>query len=183
MSDRERFGYEDREESAEEPRRIDRRDDGRAAYGFLSVEDFDNGERTTAISFDLPGGRVGTMDVTYDPSLVTDALTEQIQVLAEEGDSLAAAEVFCRVVRNWGLRGPLSSQVIQIDAQGRPVYGKDGKPVWEKREIVPPGQPVPLDPDIVQHLRTDITLGVWREINEDVNGGKARKSRRRSRRR
>lgn len=169
---------------AEKYEEVEARRGGTEGFGFLSLEDFDSGQRETTVELDLSNGRVGICKVTYEPNLMTDALTDQIQQLADDGDTLAAAEVFCQVVKAWGFTGPLTAQIIATDATGKVVRDETtGEPLWKRDLIVPAGETVPVRPQVIQYMRSDVIIGIWRKLNEEMNGGKSKKSQKRLRRR
>lgn len=135
-------------------------------FGALSVEDFDLDERSTTVSMALAGGRTGSLSVTYRPSELKDATTGAMRDMSDAGDYLAAAEIFCRTVTAWGLMGPIVSDVLVRGEDGKPEY-RDGRALWVKETFVERGDPVPLDPEIVQYCPQDVIVQVWAGLNAD----------------
>lgn len=171
---------------AEKVREIEQRRSGRSSgVGVLSVEDFEIEERSTVIEVEQLSGRVLKMSLTYDPSAMTERATQDIQDMAEDGDPLSMAELFCTTVTSWEFMGPLTAKVYARDERGRVVRDDNGRPIQERFEVVPAGQPIPIDPEVLQYLPNAIVLGIWRAIGKEVSGDPKpnRHSRRASRRR
>lgn len=163
---------------------VERRFESRGA-GALSIADFETRERSTIVELEQRDGKALRLALTYDPVFLSEAATQTTQDLSEDGDPLGSAEMFCRLVLDWQLVGPLVTSVLARDDNDRIKRDERGRPVWERVEVVPPGEPVPLDPEIVQYLPTAFTLAVWREIGRELNGDPKpnRHARRASRRR
>lgn len=122
--------------------------------------------------------------VRYDPSLVSDATDRRIQQLSRSGDELAAPRVFCQIVKAWDLHGPLTAIVDETDEDGNVLFDDDGNPLEREEVIVPEGQVIPLRPDVIQHLPSEVFLAIWVALREDAYGVPTnRRSRRQSRRR
>lgn len=80
-----------------------------------------------------------------------------------EYDAIRAASTLCHYLKSWEVEGPL------YDGRGK--------------EIVAAGEPIPLDPRIVQHVPTLVVGEVMRQLTEEVfpNTRSSRNERRRSR--
>ena len=156
-----------------------------ASWGTLTLADFEDESATDTFTFTLSNGKTITSRITYDPNKVNDAALGDIRELSDAGHTLAAAEVFCRTVKDWAVYGPLTADVLARDEKGDLRYDDHNRPMFVRQEIVPVGEKVPLDPEVIQYMRSDIVLGIWSEINKAVtNQGKAQKdSRRGSRKR
>lgn len=178
-------GYAERDDDRAYADRDTREPQNIREFGTISVADFETAERQTRVTIELVGGKLATLNVTYDPSMVSDATSGLMQQMFDDDDQLAWSEVFCRTVLDWGLTGPLKATVMETDADGIIRRDDAGRPFMQKRIIVPAGERVPLEPEIVQHIRSDVLMGIWRKITEEVTGtGKApRASRGKSRRR
>lgn len=136
----------------------------------VSLDEFAQGERETTLRVEIDGGKVVKVWVSYDPNLISDATDNRVQDLAEAGDDLAAARVFCEVVHDWNLAGPMVALLPDTDDDGEIVFDDAANPVMRKRTLVKSGEKVPLDPEIVQHLRSGVVLGFWKALREDAYG-------------
>lgn len=102
--------------------------------------------------------------LAYRPSTITMAENALVARMAEEGDQLAVAKRFCRQVASTDLTGPLTGViVIEPDEDD-----DDGEVRFEERELVAKGDPIPLDPEIVQHVGQEVLLAIMRAIQEDT---------------
>ena len=107
-------------------------------------------ERTAKI--DINGERLA---VTYSPREMTgprlERLAQAISDAAQDGNDDKAvyvmAELFCRVVKDWNLEGPLE------DADGEEVVGL--------------GEPVPVDIECVKHIPGPMLEYVLEQLRED----------------
>lgn len=157
-----------------------RRESSGRQFGLLQISDYENESRSILAVIEMAGGRTANLNVTYDPARVNDSLNDQIRQLSEDGDALAAATIFCEVVTDWGVMGELTAKEIATDENDKVVRDEHGAPVWKRRVIVPTGERVPLEPTVVQYVRSDVIIGIWQEIQKDASGGKSReKSKRR----
>lgn len=150
--------------------------DSRGANGhgprpaLVSLDEFAQGERETTLRVEIEGERVVKVWVSYDPNMISDATDNRVQALSEAGDDLAAARVFCEVVQDWNLAGPMVALLPDTDDDGEIVFDDHANPVMRKRTLVKSGEKVPLDPEIVQHLRSGVVLGFWKALREDSMG-------------
>jgi len=116
------------------------------------------------------GGEVKKLPVTYYPNRVTVEPLE-FQLSDEESEELTERQIsaiessmiICHYLHSWDLAGPVKNNLGV--------------------EVVGAGQPVPLDPRIVQCLPLAINLAVINQLTEHVNPNEreSRNSRRRSR--
>lgn len=150
--------------------------------GIISVADWEEGCRETILTVEMANGGKMRLKVVYDPTELSNATDTRIQELSESGDNLAAARVFCDIVLEWGLMGPLTGKVAQYDDDGMIVFDDAGNPIIEKKVIVPAGEMVPLEPGIVQYLRTSVMLGIWQAIGQDASGVPTNRRERRAQR-
>lgn len=153
--------------------------------GVISVADYDEEERSTIITLRLRDKSKVGLRVTYDPNSVTEERSAYMRELAADGDDQVIAQTLCDdVLLDWEMYGPLTG-VHTVWEDGAVKRDEDGRPVRQRVELVAAGEKVPLDPEIMQHLKTSWLIQVWKEISRDAIGGdeedgpKSRKSSRR----
>lgn len=130
-----------------------------------------------------PTGEDATIEVTFDPHAITPATDKKIQRLSEDGDSLAIGRVLRDTISAWTLMGPFAADVPQRGEDGEVLLSEDGDEVTERTVLVPDGQVVPLEAEILQYLSHGVILSIWSGIVEATVPKVERKSSRRSRRR
>jgi hypothetical protein len=157
--------------------------------GVISVADYEERERETMITLNFKGGIEMPLRVTYDPSVLTEDTNAYMKDLQEDGDDRVLATAICEALIDWQLLGPLATVVTRYEpdptkpGKERIVRDERGRPVRDEVILIAAGEKVPLDPEIVQHLRTAWLVQLWQKINQDAIGDKDANpnSRRRSR--
>lgn len=129
----------------------------------ISVSDFVEGKRTT----DLDLGKAGKLTVTYDPNKLTAALDAKMKRAAERNDPDVIAKGLCQVILDWEMTGPLMGERVKLDADGDPELDDDGDEIYEEYQAVAPGEIVPLEPEVMRHLRTVNLVDILNAINRD----------------
>jgi hypothetical protein len=130
-----------------------------------SVSDFLESEATAKIIIGKhrETGEEGFIAATYDPNMITPFTDKRMRALLDDGNTLAAGQMVCEVVKRWDLEGPVvGHRAIDVDIDGVT------KSVLEPYDVVADGRPVPLDPDVVQHLPHKLILKVWQGVYEDA---------------
>lgn len=91
-----------------------------------------------------------TARMTYQPALVTEDLDDEAK-----GETGAAriADQLCTLVTSWELTGPVPIQTVGSITEG---------------SIVPEGEPVPLDPEVVRHLPLPLLQGMFQGLMGDA---------------
>jgi hypothetical protein len=132
----------------------------------VSIADLGRNRRTFDFHTDY-----GEVRVTYRPYQMTPAREAEIARLAanerdedenpdvqdtEQGLTKIIAQ-FCEVVEAWDLTGPLHS-----------------KPNGQGKLLVEPGEPVPVDPDILQYVSSYFMVSVLNSIAKDARPKKGR---------
>lgn len=136
----------------------------------VSVADYEDEIRTANVKVELADGRVMPLTLTYDPNQVNDATDNRIFDYADAGDDLAAARVFCEIVQDWNMAGPLTALVPQYDEDGGVSWDDHGNPLVSRQVIVDRGSKVPLDPEVIQYLRSGLVVAIWKSLREDAIG-------------
>lgn len=109
-------------------------------------------KKSRTISIDVEGG---ALSVTYDPSKLSAAYMQSIQEQLQDDDPLAMAEMFCHIVTDWDLVGPLHEK-------GHNEFVEDGKPV-------------PMEKRFVAWIPTPILQEIITTIGEDASPKSAQK--------
>lgn len=117
----------------------------------ISFANLVENERTVAI--DINGHE---LHVTYKPSKLSPAFMNRIGEQIEDDDPLGFAKLFCEVVSDWNLEGPMG----------------------EGEQAVEMGEKVPVEPEYVAWVPGAILRYIIEQIGEDS----APKSRKKSRR-
>ena len=89
---------------------------------------------------------IGALNVSYSPNALTPSDEAKLRTAAELFRSLL--EMLCKMVKSWDMEGPL--------------YNSENGEL-----IVEEGAPVPIAPDILQHLPTPFLTGLYAAIGED----------------
>jgi hypothetical protein len=112
----------------------------------ISIGDFAKARKDMVYETDA-----GNLTLSYSPNALTPS-DEAKLMAAREQSSIALykemLEMVCKLVKSWDLNGPL--------------YNSE-----TGDEIVPEGEPVPISPDILQHLPLPFLTGLYRAIGED----------------
>jgi hypothetical protein len=106
-------------------------------------------ENSRTVAVDFGGGNLLT--VTYKPTAMSPAHLQKIQGELDKGDDTdpyAVAHMFCSIVTNWNLEGPLGED-------------KDGAP------IIAEGAVVPMDVDHVAWLPSSVIQFIVEQVAED----------------
>lgn len=155
--------------------------------GMISVADYDEEERSTLVTLRLRDKTKMALRVTYDPNSVTEERSAYMRELAEDGEDQVLAEALCSdVLIDWEMYGPLTAVETVYDEDGKIERDEHGRPVRQRIVLVGDGEKVPLDPEIVRHLKTSWLVQLWKEISRDAMGGDEKdgpKGHRRSQRR
>lgn len=159
-------------------RRDDDDDDGQNSvvstdnplHNLVSIADYTESRREAFLKAEMAQGRFVTLWIAYNPELISDATDQRIMDLAESGDRLAAARVFCEIVYDWNLAGPYHALVTEYDDDGEVSYDITGNPITRTKEIVPPGQKFPLDPEFIKYLSSQKFISIWTALREDAMG-------------
>lgn len=94
---------------------------------------------------------IGDIEVVYRPNALTPSDEARLAASREDGAVAAFRELleqFCRVLVAWDLVGPVYNSVTGD-------------------EIVAEDVPIPVRPDILQHVASPIITLIFRTINED----------------
>lgn len=121
----------------------------------VQVSELQQGSRTAT----LPCG----VTLSYRPHLCTQPVLQGMQRLLARKDSegnenpdvLGFSRVLCKLVTAWDIGGPVGWLTITEAGE------------VEETELVPEGQPVPLDPEVVQHLNVLVLSAVALELAVD----------------
>lgn len=158
-----------------------------APVGVISVADYDEEERSTIVTLRLRDRSKVGLRVTYDPNSVTEERSAYMRELAQDGEDQVLAETLCSdVLLDWEMYGPLTAMETVYDEDGKIERDDNGRPVRRRVILVQEGEKVPLDPEIVRHLKTAWLVQLWKEISRDAMGAdedEGPKSRNKSRRR
>ena len=103
-------------------------------------------ENSRSISIPMANG---SMSITYNPSKLSAAYVQEIQQNMADNDVLGAATMFCHIVSDWDVEGPLHEE--------------------GHNEFVVEGQKVPLEPRYVAWIPSPVLLHVMEKITEDAS--------------
>lgn len=117
----------------------------------ISFSNLVENERTVAI--DINGN---DLHVTYRPSKLSPAFMTKIGEDIEDDDELAFARLFCSIVADWDLEGPIG----------------------EDEFVVEHGQKVPLEAEYVSWVPAAILRYIIEQIGEDSAPKSKKKARR-----
>lgn len=105
--------------------------------------------------------------VVYRPRALTPALTERFQQMINAADAHASGVVLAEIVVSWTLTGPITGWRAVRDADGEHVKDADGHLQYEAYDVVPAGEPVPLDPNILRHVSTGAQMQLWMALQRE----------------
>lgn len=112
----------------------------------IRIGDFANERKDLVYETNL-----GELHLVYNPNALTPS-DEAKLVTARQSSGIETYQELlnqlCKLLRNWDMEGPL--------------FNSDNGD-----QIVGEGEPVPLQPDILQHMPTSLMTGIFRAISED----------------
>lgn len=135
-----------------------------------SVSEFVQNEAETTITLENKKGNSVKIYCRYKPADMTTGRLERMAALERDGDITAFAQMFCDVVLEWDLEGPLYADMPVLDEHGDQVYSEKGSALFEREEIVGSGDTIPLDADHVKHMNAGALGMIWRELSAEQSG-------------
>jgi hypothetical protein len=132
----------------------------------MQVADYQVDERTVTTEGDDP------LVFTYRPSRMTPEYAQRYHdLVGKNGEEMHKAFVFIigSLVTDWNLTGPVVLETIKTDRLGKQIINKHGIATYETKEIVPAGQKVPIDGDVLSKMRTRTLAKIVQALFEDAN--------------
>lgn len=152
-----------------------------ASNGYIALDDFAREERRIDVVLGVFNGERVVAEIVYNPGAITDDiragfLDDQVQATSGTDMALSYARMLAAVVLEWNMGGPLHREIVKRERidDCTDEDDEDCEEVWVERSsrklIVPRGEMVPLDANIIRHMRTDFNVKMVRKIFEDLEG-------------
>ena len=120
------------------------------------------------------GPEADPVEVVYRPSMLDADRTSQFFDALENNDVLAAAYLLTgygeddALIVSWNVTGPVPGRRPKLDEHGEPAADARGRTVIEKYDIVKAGDMIPLDPEVLRFVNANLLIGIYGEIQRDV---------------
>lgn len=167
-------------DAAEEADAVAERAEFVGRNGYIELDDFAREERRIDVVLGVFNGERVIAEVVYNPGAITDDiragfLEDQVQGESGVDMALSYARMLAAVVLEWNFRGPLHRDIVKRERVDECADDdEDCEEVWVERKsrrlLVPRGEMVPLDANVIRHMRTDFNVKIVRKIFEDLEG-------------
>lgn len=139
-------------------------------FGVISVAEFDEREREAYLKLKFVGYPEQPLRVVYDPGMLTEETNAYMKDMAEDNDDRVLAQIICEALIDWDMYGPFPIMKTQYTEDGKILRDERNRPVRKEVMLVPAGEKIPLEPEIVMHFKTAWLVQIWQKINADAMG-------------